>query len=319
MERVATAEERIRRAEEIYYRRKAQGVRVSGDSVSVGRSKRVSLGRKMAIQILVCLCIYVAIQVANGYKNIFSENVINQVDTMLSYDVNFLELYNQFSEYFNKNFNIINSVHSKNENEGDGTFQGNSEENGTVNSYSDNEKNNEASTDSQNAEVSENVMNIQNVENSEATETMQNAVDMETDESSKNTENSKTAENLTNTENLINTEENSILESETTTQTPQNAGNDGTQKAKVDAENEAQMNEDAEYIKQNYNIIQPVQGRITSGFGSREETEIVSAFHQGVDISANTGTPIHSAMEGTVVAASYAGDYIPKTSSRAIL
>lgn len=69
------------------------------------------------------------------------------------------------------------------------------------------------------------------------------------------------------------------------------------------------MELDAEYIKQNANITIPVQGYITSGFGDREPTEIISAFHQGVDIGAVTGTPVYAAMEGTVVASAYAGDY----------
>lgn len=93
------------------------------------------------------------------------------------------------------------------------------------------------------------------------------------------------------------------------TDTSQINGNDGTLKAKVDAENKTQMEQDAEFIKQNYSFIHPVSGEITSGFGSREETEIISAFHQGIDIGASIGTPIQAAMEGTVVAASYAGDY----------
>lgn len=85
--------------------------------------------------------------------------------------------------------------------------------------------------------------------------------------------------------------------------------NDGTIKAKIDSQNKTQMEIDAEYIKNNYNLIKPIEGNITSGFGEREQTEIISAFHQGIDIGAQTGTVIHSAMEGTVVAASYAGDY----------
>lgn len=69
------------------------------------------------------------------------------------------------------------------------------------------------------------------------------------------------------------------------------------------------MELDAEYVKQNCSLIIPVAGYITSGFGDREATEIISAFHQGIDIGAVTGTPIYASMEGTVVASSYAGDY----------
>ena len=74
-------------------------------------------------------------------------------------------------------------------------------------------------------------------------------------------------------------------------------------------ETKTQMEQDAEYIKQNYNLIMPVNGSITSGYGDREPTDIISAFHQGIDISAIQGTPINAAMEGSVISAAYAGDY----------
>lgn len=80
-------------------------------------------------------------------------------------------------------------------------------------------------------------------------------------------------------------------------------------KEQISETSKSQMEIDAEYIKQNYNLIIPVNGKITSGFGNREPTEIISAFHQGIDISAVQGTPICASLEGTVIAASYAGDY----------
>ena len=73
---------------------------------------------------------------------------------------------------------------------------------------------------------------------------------------------------------------------------------------------EEQMNVDAEYIRNNFSIIKPLtQYTVTSRFGSRASTEIVSANHKGIDLGAVTGTPIISAMEGTVIEASSEGDY----------
>ena len=69
------------------------------------------------------------------------------------------------------------------------------------------------------------------------------------------------------------------------------------------------MELDAEYIKQNYSFIVPAKGTITSRYGAREETEIVSAYHYGIDIGANTGTAIYASMEGTVTTVSSEGDY----------
>ena len=100
-------EERIRRAEEIYYRRQNQGVRVSTSSVNNSNTNKVSLGKKMCIQIVVCVLIYLTLYIIKGYNNIFSQNVINTAKTILSYDVNLQNLYNQSVEYFNKNFNNI--------------------------------------------------------------------------------------------------------------------------------------------------------------------------------------------------------------------
>lgn len=276
MERVASDEERIRRAEEIYYKRRAQGVRVASTSVNVGETRKVSLGKKMMIQILVCVIIYIILQIFYGYSNMFSENVKNEMKAILNYDVNFQELYNQFVEYFNKNFNIINNINSVKQAENSETV--NSEENVEKSeSISENASGEANASDNANDVNNEGQINNEeaqsiNYEN-EASETSQNSVGSETNDIAPST------------------------------------GNDGTQKAKLDSENKVQMEQDAEYIKQNCNLIQPIKGIITSNFGSREETEIVSAFHQGIDIAANIGTPICAAMEGTVVAASYAGDY----------
>ena len=66
---------------------------------------------------------------------------------------------------------------------------------------------------------------------------------------------------------------------------------------------------DVEYIKENYSFILPVTGTVTSRYGQREETEVISANHQGIDIGANEGTPIYASMEGTVTVSSEEGEY----------
>ena len=61
MERILSQEERIRRAEEIYYRRKLNNgdIRRPSSQVREKTEKRqFSLYRKMAIQILICILIY---------------------------------------------------------------------------------------------------------------------------------------------------------------------------------------------------------------------------------------------------------------------
>ena len=57
-----------------------------------------------------------------------------------------------------------------------------------------------------------------------------------------------------------------------------------------------------------------ISGKITSYFGKRNSpTAGASSYHQGIDISATTGTPIVAAKAGTVVTAAYqaaAGNYV---------
>ena len=74
-------------------------------------------------------------------------------------------------------------------------------------------------------------------------------------------------------------------------------------------ENKSQYELDVEYLKANYDFIMPVTGTVTSRYGKREETEVVSANHQGIDIGANEGTPIYAAIDGTVTVSSSEGEY----------
>ena len=95
MERALSAEERIKRAEEIYQRRKMQnGVRVSTRNVNTREKTEYSLLKKMIIQILVCLLVYLIFYLIHNSNYIFSENVISKTREFLSYDINFQEVFN---------------------------------------------------------------------------------------------------------------------------------------------------------------------------------------------------------------------------------
>ena len=74
-------------------------------------------------------------------------------------------------------------------------------------------------------------------------------------------------------------------------------------------ETKTQEQLDIEFVKQNINMIWPLNGVKTSGFGTREATEIVTANHRGIDIGGNTGTAIVAAMDGVVTQNSSEGDY----------
>ncbi|MBR6504897.1 MAG: hypothetical protein IKT41_04220 [Clostridia bacterium] len=71
-----------------------------------------------------------------------------------------------------------------------------------------------------------------------------------------------------------------------------------------------QMDIDASEIKGGYSLIKPLSGTITSRYGVRNPTtESVPKYHTGIDIAANEGTEIRSAMDGIVSVVSSEGDY----------
>ena len=71
----------------------------------------------------------------------------------------------------------------------------------------------------------------------------------------------------------------------------------------------SQDEQDIAYIKANVSMLVPTQGVVTSGYGKREPTDIISANHAGIDIGGEVGTEIIAAMEGTVEEVSSYGDY----------
>ncbi|MDR0978427.1 MAG: M23 family metallopeptidase [Lachnospiraceae bacterium] len=104
MERVLTADERLRRAEEIYYaRRKGEASKKSSTTVTVGRPKNVYVLRKMIIQITICFLIYSGYYFVQTGNFAFSESVKNTTNNVLTYDVNLQNLYNQVMGFINTN------------------------------------------------------------------------------------------------------------------------------------------------------------------------------------------------------------------------
>lgn len=92
MERLISVEEKIRRAEEIYQRRR-QGEARPIAKVSVNEKKDVKLLKKMVIQILICVTIYLIIYSIQNNQYVFSSDFINKANEILSYDTNLMELY----------------------------------------------------------------------------------------------------------------------------------------------------------------------------------------------------------------------------------
>lgn len=95
----------------------------------------------------------------------------------------------------------------------------------------------------------------------------------------------------------------------TTVSSVQNVQNSEEAMGGGDESIDSETDLDVIYIKKNGSFIKPISGRITSGYGPRTPTNIVSANHAGVDIGANTGADIVASMEGKVEVVSSQGDY----------
>lgn len=262
MERVISAEERIRKAEEIYQRRKNQnsgGVRVSTRNVNTGTKREYMLFKKLILQIAICLLIYLIFYLIKNSNYIFSENVINKTREILSYDIDFQKLYTSAEEYYNNNLKGLIVI-----------------------------KNNEETTNE--------------IEHTETNEQAENANEENINEQTTNeqTTNEQTANEQV--EGGIGGGEDSQEELSQIAETSADEEQQTTQPL-------SQMEEDAKYIKENYSFTLPLKGTITSRYGPRTPTEIVSANHAGIDIAVNAGTKFVAAMEGEVTLVSDEGGY----------
>ena len=106
MERAMTADEKIRRAEEIYQRRRMNETRKTTARVNVADTPNdYKLFKKMILQIMICLCIYFIFFLIKNSNYIFSENFIEKAKEILSYDINFEEQYKNISSFIEQNIN----------------------------------------------------------------------------------------------------------------------------------------------------------------------------------------------------------------------
>ena len=122
MERTISVEERIRRAEEIYERRK-QGNNRPIATVNVNKEKKdLKLLRRMIIQILVCMLIYILIYIIHSNNYIFSQDFTNKMNEILSYDTNFIEIYENLKKQI-QNWNTYEEPKENKQNQEDNQGQ----------------------------------------------------------------------------------------------------------------------------------------------------------------------------------------------------
>lgn len=262
MERTMSQEDRIRRAEEIYQRRRvANGIRVSSNTVNRAEKKKLSLFKKMFLQLAICAVIYIIFYLIKNSNYIFSEDVIKKTKEFLSYDINFGNIGQQVTEFINQNKDRFPFL---------GIFGGNDEENENMEN-----------------EVDANLVNVNAVTTNEVESNTVNANEIATNTMDTNT-----------VGGVGGAVTNEIVEAE-----------GDTKEAEKNTEQKSQYELDVEYIKENYHFIVPVGGTVTSRYGTREATEVVSANHAGIDIGANEGTAIYATMDGTVTVSSEEGEY----------
>lgn len=256
MERTISAEERIRRAEELYKQRKTYqnrgNVRVASSTVKVGANSNFSLYKKLILQIGICLLIYFIFFLIKNSNYIFSQDVIKKTQELLNQDINFEMLYQAGKDFYEKN----------------------------IQGFLQNLTNEPSKENVQTNEITNEIQ--ENMQTNSITNTLQENT----------TTNSIAVENTVNTQQQNTVEETGV------------GGEEVVEPVQV-----SQMEIDANEIKEKYSFIIPLQGTITSRFGPREATEIVSANHGGIDIGADEGTTFVASMEGTVSYLSSEGDY----------
>lgn len=108
MERTMSVEEKIRRAEEIYARRQ-EGIqkRTATVTVNKGKKKDIKLLKKMIIQIVVSLLIYLVVYIIQNNNYIFSEEFLKKVNEILSYDINFSQMYENIKQNVEQGINKL--------------------------------------------------------------------------------------------------------------------------------------------------------------------------------------------------------------------
>ena len=112
-----SVEERIRRAEEIYEKRK------NGSNIDLiekqekvkEEEKDIKLLKKMVRQLIICALIYLIIYTIQNNKYIFSEDFINKTEEIISYDIDLKKLINDSKNYIMTNFKTKEETQEKQE------------------------------------------------------------------------------------------------------------------------------------------------------------------------------------------------------------
>ena len=94
MEKAITVEDRIRRAEEIYYRRHNQVLNNSAIKQDIVSTSKHKIVKKVTIQAFIAACVFTSIFIALNNEKC-SETVKQNINYVLSYNIDFQKLYEE--------------------------------------------------------------------------------------------------------------------------------------------------------------------------------------------------------------------------------
>ncbi len=141
MERLLNPEDRIRRAEEIYERRQSLRNKTKRATVCVNSEKKnFRLFKKLALQIIICVLIYCIFYLINTTNYSFSEITLSKTNEIISYDINFANLYNMLLDKFN---HLLNNNQDEKQESGENTENSVDNQDSQENSQETNQENNQ--------------------------------------------------------------------------------------------------------------------------------------------------------------------------------
>ena len=159
MERTMSVEEKIRRAEQIYEKRK-NGSDKQIAKLSVNNEKKdIRLLKKMIIQIIVCIFIYLVIYFVNNSEYVFSKDFINKINEVLSYDINFIDLYKDIKDQYYK---LVTNKNNEQQNENDEGSTNQEGIGGAIENSNDISENKEETQGQELSQVEQDILNIKN-------------------------------------------------------------------------------------------------------------------------------------------------------------
>lgn len=182
MERAMSVEDRIRRAEERYYKKSVKVETPQKDKSLREESskKQYKLFKKMTREIVVCLIIYGIFYTITNSNYIFSEDFTNKAKEVLNKDINFIDIYTNAKDgitSFVQNLNSEQKDNQQNNNDKQSIEENKQSEENQTDNIQNNDENIGGAADEINSEIlwgnienSENISNGNNQENSQTEE-----------------------------------------------------------------------------------------------------------------------------------------------------